>query len=403
MPALFIYRGFLSLLFQGIRIASVFSEKARLWATGRDKPIPTLEPNPGKRIWFHCASLGEYEQARPLIELINEQHPNADIVLTFFSPSGYEISKNLPYTYVGYIPEDTCFIDSGFIQKIKPDLAFFIRYELWYYTLSELHKNNIPTFLACAYIRPESIFFKPWGSLHRKMLDFFTQIFVQDKTSAETLNKIGRENVQICGDTRLDRVISLARTPFSDFELESFCSGKTLIAGSIWPEDVPALEAFLTHPDLKEWKVVCFPHQLNDHAIREWIKTWGVVAALSGESKDQTRLLIINRMGLLSRAYRYGEMAYVGGGFGHAVHNVIEPAVYGLGIVCGPAISRSLEIAALSNVNALITINHTADLPNAALKLTKREKVGESAKKYVEEHAGASMKIIDYLHDLHYL
>jgi len=397
MFALFIYRITLRLYFLTIRIVAPFHDQASRWLKGRAIPLPLLPFAKGKRIWFHCASLGEFEQARPLIDLLEKEHPEAEIMLTFFSPSGYDSCKHLPYCFVGYLPEDLNFHTSGFLDKLKPDLAVFIRYELWYYTLLELKNKNIPSFLVGALIRPQSIYLKPWGVLHRKMLRFFSAVFVQDNQSAALISSFLSQPVVTCGDPRIDRVITISSADYTNTELDGFCSEKTLIAGSIWPEDVPVLQAFLNDPRFTDWKVVCFPHQINRQHQEKWIEVWGQRAAYSGFSNPETRLLLIPKMGVLSKAYRYGQIAYVGGGFGHAVHNVLEAAVYGLGVICGPAMTKSREAGELSRLGALAIIQQPNQIADAVEKLVDNKECHALAKNYVHNQTGASVKILPYL------
>lgn len=397
MFALFIYRICLTVYYLGIHIAALFSEKADRWRKGRTIALPNLPPAKQKRIWFHCASLGEFEQARPLIDKLEQHYPDVEIMLTFFSPSGYDLCEQLPYSFVGYLPWDTHFSASGFLEKLKPDMAIFIRYELWHYTLNELKKKNIPVFLVGALIRAESIYLKPWGILHRKMLRLFSAVFVQDDQSAALISTFLLQPVVACGDPRMDRVLSLSTTPYADKELDRFCNEKTLIAGSLWPEDVPVIKAFLIDPRFSDWKIVCFPHQMDEELQKKWMNVWGDRAAYSGFCTPETRLLLIPRMGILSKAYRYGRIAYVGGGFGHAVHNVVEAAVYGLGVICGPAMTKSREAEDLSLLNALIVIQQPHQLADAAQQLLNNKQCAKLAKQYVTHQSGSSARILSHL------
>jgi len=203
--------------------------------------------------------------------------------------------------------------------------------------------------------------------------------------------------VETCGDPRIDIVITISSADYTNTELDGFCSEKTLIAGSIWPEDVPVLQAFLNDPRFTDWKVVCFPHQINRQHQEKWIEVWGQRAAYSGFSNPETRLLLIPKMGVLSKAYRYGQIAYVGGGFGHAVHNVLEAAVYGLGVICGPAMTKSREAGELSRLGALAIIQQPNQIADAVEKLVDNKECHALAKNYVHNQTGASVKILPYL------
>ena len=329
-----IYRIFIGLYHGIIALASSFNEKARLFVQGRT--TQTIKPFTEKTLWFHCASLGEFEQARPLIEWCYKEL-NYPIVLTFFSPSGYEYKANFPLAKaVYYLPKDSPRNASNTINAINPQAAFFIKYEFWFYHLSELRKQNINHFLVAGVFRESQFFFKSYGILHKKMLKGFSHCFVQDNTSLELLREHNFTNSSLAKDTRFDAVIKRSETAFSDEIIEEFINGqKSLIVGSSWPKDETIVADFTKH--FKDLKIIIAPHDVNESRIKQLLKTFPKAVLYSnGIDKRAAQVLIIDRIGILSLLYRYGDICYIGGGFDKSVHNVLEAAVYGKPLLYGP-------------------------------------------------------------------
>lgn len=346
-----LYNSGIKLYGKGMRLASLRSDKVRRLIKGQRNALPYLRATlqPGKRyIWVHAASLGEFEQGRPVIEMIRRNHPGVGIVLTFFSPSGYEVRHNYSEAdAVCYLPLDTPGRVREFLDTVNPAMAIFIKYEFWGNYLQELHRRGIPTYIISAIFRESQMFFKPWGGMFRSMLSCFNHIFVQDEHSRQLLEGIGVTNVDVAGDTRFDRVTDIMRSRPDLPEAEAMVAGApiTVVAGSTWPPD----EAFLipyfnAHPEMK---LIIAPHEVKPERID------GIVAAikrpvvrLSQATTDEAAkadCLIVDCYGKLSGTYRYGQIAYIGGGFGVGIHNINEAAVYDMPVLFGPNYSKFKE------------------------------------------------------------
>ena len=326
-----------------INIVSLFNHKASMWVKGRRGWSSKLKDNFAsgeKTIWFHCASLGEFEQGRPVIEMIKDKAPDIKIVLTFFSPSGYEIRKNYKLAdYICYLPADTPGNASDFISIIKPSLAVFVKYEFWNNYISELRKKDIPLYLVSGIFRPDQHFFRWYGGFFRRILKKFTHIFVQDKRSSDLLQKIGIQNITIAGDTRFDRVNQIAAAAKTLPILEKFRDGEKLfLAGSSWRPDEEIIAGFINlDPGKMKW--VFAPHEIeksNIDRLEKLFKTDVVRYSEFNEKSASARVLIIDNIGILSSAYRYAYIAAIGGGFGRGIHNILEPACWGTPVLFGP-------------------------------------------------------------------
>ena len=314
-----------------------------MWVKGRRGWSSKLKDNFAsgeKTIWFHCASLGEFEQGRPVIEMIKDKAPDIKIVLTFFSPSGYEIRKNYKLAdYICYLPADTPGNASDFISIIKPSLAVFVKYEFWNNYISELRKKDIPLYLVSGIFRPDQHFFRWYGGFFRRILKKFTHIFVQDKRSSDLLQKIGIQNITIAGDTRFDRVNQIAAAAKTLPILEKFRDGEKLfLAGSSWRPDEEIIAGFINlDPGKMKW--VFAPHEIeksNIDRLEKLFKTDVVRYSEFNEKSASARVLIIDNIGILSSAYRYAYIAAIGGGFGRGIHNILEPACWGTPVLFGP-------------------------------------------------------------------
>ncbi len=406
---LLLYNIFLLLYRLGVRVAALFSEKPKLWLRGRrgllDKIATDLNGKNEKRIWVHCSSLGEFEQGRPLIEAIKEQYPAYKVVLTFFSPSGYEIRKNYAGAdYVYYLPMDGRSNARRFVKMVTPALTVFVKYEFWYYYLTQLKEAQVPTILVSAAFRKSQPFFKPQGGLFRKMLRCFDCLFVQDDESKRLLETIGlKDNVIIAGDTRYDRVSSIAASVKQFSLIEKFKEkDHLLIAGSTWPEDEAMLkDAVNSFPE--NWKLIIAPHEIDEPHIKHLQDMFAGHSVLYSELSEEPagyRVLIIDNIGMLSSLYSYGEIAYVGGGFqSGGIHNVLEPAVFGLPVYFGPVYDKFVEAKALVSRMYAFPINDKEHFNNSLQELMNDENCRHSMRKaiqaYITAQTGATRRILD--------
>ena len=360
-----------------------------------------------KYLWFHCASLGEFEQGRPLMEETIKQFPEYKIVLTFFSPSGYEIRKNYHGAdIICYLPIDTKKNAGAFIDIINPEKVFFVKYEFWYNYLSELKARGIPLYIVSAIFRKDQHFFKntPWGHWYRKALFSFEHFFIQNEDSADLLENIGIEKFTIAGDTRFDRVASIA-SGAKEFEIVERFKGNSqlLVAGSTWKADEELLVEFINRQkDVDNLKFIIAPHEVsptNINRIHKLLKKPTVLfsQASIAEIKNH-QVLIIDSIGILSSLYQYGNLAYIGGGFGVGIHNILEAATFGLPILFGPNYKKFQEAVDLIHEKGAFSIANFFEL-EAALNLllqqkNELEKASEKSKKYVEKNVGSTKLII---------
>ena len=373
-----LYNLSISLYRAGARIAALRSDKVRKMLRGQDDTWRILRESvtPGASyVWVHAASLGEFEQGRPLIERIKREHPGKRVLLTFFSPSGYEVRKDYKGAdIVAYLPFDTAANARKLLDTIDIDVALFIKYEFWGNYIHELHRRGIPTYLVSGIFRPRQTFFKPWGGMFRGILECYTRLFVQDEPSRQLLNGIGIENVTVAGDTRFDRVTDIMATAHDIPALDAFTADTptVIVAGSTWPPDEAILIPYLnTHPAIK---AIIAPHEVKEGRMRE------IEAAATGrcvrlsqanpESVSQAQVLIIDGYGLLSSAYRYGRIAYVGGGFGVGIHNINEAAVYGMPVIFGPRYSKFKEAVDLVSLGGAFSVSDSGELNKVLDRLT---------------------------------
>ncbi|HEY9114601.1 MAG TPA: glycosyltransferase N-terminal domain-containing protein [Bacteroidales bacterium] len=358
----------------------------------------------GRIIWFHCASLGEFEQGRPVIEAIKKNFKGYKILLTFFSPSGYEIRKKYEQAdFVFYLPMDTPANAHRFVKLTKPSLVFFIKYEFWFNYINELSNNKIPLFYVSSIFRPSQHFFKPWGGWARKRLQKVTHFFVQNEQSIELLHGIGVYHVEVSGDTRFDRVIQLSAEQREIPLVSEFIQNKiTLVAGSTWPEDEKILKELLKESKL-DFKLVIAPHMVDEEHLKQILdefKQFNPVLFSSTESTNysKSRVLVIDTIGQLGYIYKYATLAYVGGGFGAGIHNILEAATYGLPVIIGPIYSKFNEAIELIELGAAFPVQNIEECSEVFNSLTgNREEcheAGKIARDYVLKNAGATAKII---------
>ena len=412
--AIIFYRFFLWIYKCGAIVLSPFNEKAKRWLSGRKNVFQHLQTFVGaekrKIIWFHCASLGEFEQARPLLERMRAQYAHYAILLSFFSPSGYEIRKDYKGAdYVTYLPMDSAGNAKKFLDIVKPGLVIWVKYEYWHFYLQGIKKRNIPLVLVSGIFRPDQPFFKNWGGLHRNMLNCFTYLFVQNQESKKLLGTIGfSDNVAVGGDTRFDRVIEIAASFEAIPLIEEFIGGHpVIVAGSTWEEDEEELDHFAnTHPGIK---FIIAPHEIDEEHLKNIEKLFHHSIRYS-EFKIQNskfkiqNVLIIDNIGMLARLYKYASIAYIGGGFGNdGVHNTLEAAVYGKPVVFGPVYEKFAEAVELTEAGAAFDVENALELEETLLMLLKNGSDYEAACKaagdYVYSNNGATNKILSYIQE----
>jgi len=370
-----------------VKIVALFSSKIKLFVDGRKIVLHTLENEikpTDRTIWFHAASLGEFEQGLPVIEKIKENYPNHKIVVTFFSPSGYEVRKNSKVAdVIVYLPLDTKSNAQKFIKAVHPDLVFFIKYEYWPNYLNELKKQEIPTYLISGIFREKQVFFKWYGGFYRKALDNFEHLFVQNASSKELLLKIGKTNVTVSGDTRFDRVASILEKDNSlDFISEFKNDTLTIVAGSSWPKDETLLVDFINSNNYNV-KFIIAPHNIKNEQIKQLkssISKKVVLFSEVGTGRDlpleNFDVFIIDTIGILTKIYSYADIAYVGGGFGNpGVHNILEPATFGVPILIGPNFSHFAEAIALVNMKGCVSVSNQKELNEAFENLIQNEDI----------------------------
>jgi 3-deoxy-D-manno-octulosonic-acid transferase len=390
-----------------LKIVALFSPKIKLFVEGRKNVFLTLEQkikSTDKTIWFHAASLGEYEQGLPVIEKIKETYPNHKIVVTFFSPSGYEVRKNNTIADATvYLPLDTPKNAKQFLKLVHPDLVFFIKYEFWINYLDQLKNQNIPTYLISGIFREKQLFFKWYGGFYRKALDTFTHFFVQNENSKKLITQLGKSNVTISGDTRFDRVVAiLEKDNTLDFIAEFKNDSLTLVIGSSWPKDETLLIEYINSCTL-DVKFIIAPHNIKTEQIENLKNsiTKKVVLFSEKENKDlsQYNVFIIDTIGILTKIYSYADIAYVGGGFGHpGVHNLLEPATFGVPILIGPNYSHFEEATNLVQLGGCISITNQRELEYALSNLVQnneaRHTTGQICKDFVQKNKGATNRIM---------
>jgi 3-deoxy-D-manno-octulosonic-acid transferase len=390
-----------------ILLAAQWNEKAALLVNGQRKSFSVLEEKiiSGQRyVWFHASSLGEFEQGRPLIEALKRRSPEVKVVLTFFSPSGYEVRKN--YTgadVVLYLPMDTPGNVRRFLAIVRPEKAVFIKYEFWANYLTELQLREIPVYLVSAIFRPQQAFFKWYGGWYRNLLTTFTRLYVQDKDSAELLRTIGVTNVSVAGDTRFDRVAEIAAQAKELPLVAVFAEGrKVMVAGSSWPLDEDILFDYFNRQD--DLFLIVAPHVTSESHIEEITRKlkrpYARYTKTDAAEVKKVDCLIIDCIGLLSSIYRYGEIAYIGGGFGVGIHNVLEAAVYGVPVIFGPNYHKFREACGLIDAGGGFSIHNLQQYETVLDRLKEAAFLqvgGQKAGQYVQQNLGATSIIMEAL------
>ena len=395
---------------QIVKVGALFSPKIKLFVDGRKTVFQTLIDkikSEDKTIWFHAASLGEFEQGLPVIEKIKVQFPNHKIVLTFFSPSGYEVRKNNTLAEVTvYLPIDTKANAQQFLKLVHPDLVFFIKYEYWPNYLNELKKLDIKTYLISGVFRENQAFFKWYGGFYRNALKTFDYFFVQNESSKLLLQSLGFNNVKISGDTRFDRVVSILERDNSLDFIEQFKNNTTtIVIGSSWPKDENLLVNYINQTN-ENVKFIIAPHNIKTEQIQELKNSISKKIILFSE-KENTDLsnynvLIVDTIGILTKIYSYADIAYVGGGFGNpGVHNILEPATFGIPIIVGPNFSRFAEAVALVHQEGCVSIANQNELNDAFSNLISnaaiRNEKGHICSTFVHMNKGATDIILKYI------
>ena len=412
-----------------IWLASPFNKKAKLWIEGRssifdarssmfgkkksDTKFRTsnIEHQTSKLAWFHCASLGEFEQGRPVIEKFKATFPDYKILLTFFSPSGYEVRKNyIGADYICYLPSDTPSNARKFIEYFNPSIAFFVKYEFWYNYLRIIHEKQIPVISFAAIFRTNQIFFKWHGGFQRDILKYFTHIFVQNKSSLQLLQSIGIQNISIGGDTRFDRVKQIADARKTLPIIETFKDmNPLLIIGSCWQQDFEVIAPFVNKFE-KNLKVIIAPHEIDLTEIESWRKQLKGTSIKYSEIKDllihpNINILFIDNIGMLSSLYQYADFAWIGGAYGKGLHNILEAATFGLPIFFGNKKYKKFQEAVdLKILNGAKSISSTVEFDKEFRKLyddiAVRNQKSKIIKQYVAENTGGTDKIIEFVKNL---
>ena len=430
---LFFYNLFLSLYRIIVKLAANWNPKARLWVNGRKGIFPKLaESFPQKvspLVWIHCSSLGEFEQGRPVLDGIRKEYPACKILLTFYSPSGYEAQKNyVGADYIFYLPSDSKRNAKRLLDIVQPQFVLWIKYDYWYYYLSELKRRKIPAILVSGIFRKDQPFFKWYGRLHRYMLESFSHLLVQNEGSRDLLASLGfTENVTICGDTRFDRVVQIASQFIPLDGIGEFCGDKNVVvAGSTWDADEEELDHYAnSNPQVR---FIIAPHEVDEEHLKEaeklfknsvryseWMSKIQEARGKEQEAignkqtetvndREEPNVLIIDNIGMLSRLYKYATIAYVGGGFGDdGVHNVLEAAVYGKPVVFGPVFDKYIEAIELIDEGGGFTVENALELEKLFDEILSDKQLykesSEASRNYVYRKKGATDKILQFIQE----
>lgn len=390
-----------------IYLASSFNRKAQLWRTGRRgwrTALRAIAEKAGnrKRVWIHCASLGEFEQGRPIIEGIKKAQPEVFVLLTFFSPSGFEIRKNYAFAdAVTYLPGDTPSNARDFLEIFKPNLAIFVKYEFWFNLLAHIRTKRIPALLVSARFRSDQIFFRFYGGWFRRQLQAFSKIFLQEPLPPELQEQLGVDS-EVAGDTRVDRVLQV-RSENREFpEIADFCKGyKILIAGSTWPQDEALIAQLVTQPCFQGWKLIIAPHDVRPKRVESLEAciplTFCRHSALLQRNFSAAKMLVIDHVGILSAVYRYGDLAYIGGAFGSGLHNTLEPIAFHLPVLFGPKYQKFMEAMQLVDHGGALSVKTANALVEAFNFLSEEEnykRASGAAYQYIEQNSGATAVIL---------
>lgn len=406
-----VYNLFISLYRLGISVAANFNHKAKLWIEGRKDWQNNLKnhvSDEDKILWVHCSSLGEFEQGRPIIERMKIEFPYHKIVVSFFSPSGYEVRKNYEGAdYIFYLPLDTKKNMKSLVKLLNPEILILVKYEYWYNLLGKLNKNNIPVIVISAVINEDNLFFRPWGSWFRKKIKTISHFFVQDEDSKNLLESINIEQVTVSGDTRFDRVKEILNSENNLGFIKTFKgNSKLIVAGSTWPDDDDILENFINSKLPEDWKIIFAPHNIDQKKIGQLIEKIKLRTSLyskMGESNlNDSQVLIVDTIGILTKIYSYATISYVGGGFTKTgVHNTLEPAVFGVPIIFGPNYDAYFEAIELIESEAAVKFENQFDFDEKMTNLieneSERTRRGKIAYNYIQKKPNSSNMILGYL------
>lgn len=408
-----IYSLFIHLYGLFVHFAGLFNVKARQWIDGRhglfaklDLALKQVDRKKNPLIWFHVSSLGEFEQGRPVIEAFRKRWPEKKILLTFFSPSGYEVRKNYDQAdFIFYLPLDTCRNARNFLNIVQPEMVFFVKYDFWFNYLEAIHLKHIPLYYISALFRKNQHFFQWYGGWFRTNLRFVTHFFVQNQESEKLLRSAGISNVTLTGDTRFDRVFAIARQHKPMPLIEKFCAGKKVfIAGSSWEPDEAIFIPLIHHHELN-LKFIIAPHDTSPgriNTIREHLGQPVVCySELNEENAAQATILIIDSVGLLSQLYRYATVAFIGGGYTGSIHNIQEPVTFGVPVFFGPNYHKFREARELVALGGAFSVTSSEELVKKVTEITgdlqENSRLSAICLNYVEENRGATEKIMDYL------
>lgn len=407
----FLYNIFVLIASLVLPIIAVFNKKINLFVEGRKETFSKIEALKNESvIWFHAASLGEFEQARPIIEALKKDFTQYKILVTFFSPSGYEIRKNYNLAdVICYLPLDSKLNAKKFLEIVNPKFAIFVKYEFWPNFLNELKRKEIPTLLVSGILRKKQLFFKPYGGFMRKALQAFHHFFVQDKNSQKLLNSIHLDNVTVAGDTRFDRVSKILEQDNSlDFIREFKNNQHTIVAGSTWQEDEEFLIDYINNNASEEEKFIIAPHNIKQEAILELQKSINKKTVLFSDKADKNlaeyNVFIIDTIGILTKIYAAADIAYVGGGLKTGLHNILEPATFGIPVVIGNNYDKFKEAVDLVKIGGCISIKNQEEFTNNLIHLKKdknfRKLTGVINKRYIKDNFGATKLIMNYLKNI---
>jgi 3-deoxy-D-manno-octulosonic-acid transferase len=411
MPIPALYHWSISAYQFAVRLSACTTPKARLWIEGRKNWRQKLRHliqesfTPGQpRVWIHVSSLGEFEQGRPIIESLKNQYPNCQLLLSFFSPSGFVIRQHYPLADgVCYLPADTPANARDFVDIVQPNLAIFVKYELWLNILSTLQLHHIPTYLISASFRPGQYYFSPFGKFARLILQQLDGIFVQQESSRQLLQQYGFDKVWVAGDTRVDRVISHAASIQPIPVVAQFCQQHpVLIAGSTWAADEQLLASFFLDGLPADWKIIIAPHEIDERSLQRVEKLFPKQTIRYSEADQPSiphqRILLIDNMGMLASLYQYGRIAYIGGGFGQGIHNTLEPMAFHIPVIFGPRYQGFEEARAMTAAGAACSVRHRHDLARAFQQLTLHHGMASAIiADYLKQQAGATQMIMQQI------
>jgi len=405
-----LYNFFVFLVASLLPVVAFFNQKIKLFVTGRKEIFSKLSLLKGEpTIWVHVASLGEFEQARPIIEKIKKKYQTHKILVTFFSPSGYQIRKNYDLAdVVCYLPLDSKSNAKRFVSLVKPTLAVFVKYEFWPNLLNELKQQNITTILVAGILRKNQLFFKSYGGFMRNSLKAFHHFFVQDENSKELLNSINFKNITVAGDTRFDRVSKIITQDNTLHFIEEFKQGKyTLVAGSTWVDDEKLLVNYINNNATNKDKFIIAPHNIKREAILELQKSIVTKSVLYSDKKDKNlkeyNVFIIDTIGLLTKIYAAADVAYVGGGLKTGLHNILEPATFGIPVIIGNNYSKFKEAVDLVKIGGCVSVENQVEFNKTLINFKKddnfRKLTGVINNRYIKDHLGATDLIMNYINE----